>query len=405
MHKKCINAYKSVRFSNSGHAYLCCKSDNILKDENDQLCNIENHTMMDVLNSKDAIEIREALEKGIEHPNCIKCWEEESSGLVSKRMLDYEQAITKWCKEYANNDIVEPGLLEINLGTLCNLKCRICGPWASSRWNKEYIDDQSEDKKEEIKQQLKEWAGAGRYEEQSPTWSNIEKVLPYVKEIDMYGGEPFMIEQQWEVLQKSVDLGYCKDQILHFNTNGTHFEDKNIEILKNFKHVEISISIDGIDKQFEYQRYLAKWNEVYANLKKFKLLSENNSNIVVQICITMNILNVWHYYDYVKKFKEMGYNYYVNILHYGEHYCLQTLLESAKDKVKQKYQSIIETEDNLTEYDIENLNRILQFMFGKISTKKLWDEFLTETKRADEYRSEKFEEVYPEFSKVIGYTT
>lgn len=403
MHKKCINAYKSVRFSNSGHAYLCCKSDDILKDEDGNLCNIEDHTMMDVLNSKDAIEIRNALANGIEHPNCVKCWQEESSGLVSKRILDYDQAIKKWGKEYADSDIVEPGLLEINLGTLCNLKCRICGPWASSRWNKEYIQSQNEQEKENTRKLLKQWAGEGRYEEESKTWKNIEKILPYVKEIDMYGGEPFMIDQQWEVLQKSVDLGYCKNQILHFNTNGTHFDEKNIDILKNFKHVEISLSIDGTEKQFEYQRYLAKWDEVYANLKKFKILSKENSNIVVQICITMNILNVWHYYDYVKTFKELGFNYYVNILHYGEHYCLQTLLESAKQKVKEKYNYIIDNDKTLTGYDIENFNRILQFMFGKISTKEAWKEFISETKRADEYRNQSFQEVYPEFSKIIGY--
>ena len=42
-------------------------------------------------------------------------------------------------------------------------------------------------------------------------------------------------------------------------------------------------------------------------------------------------------------------------------------------------------------------------MFGKISTKEAWKEFISETKRADEYRNQSFQEVYPEFSKIIGY--
>jgi len=403
MSKKCINAYKTVRFSNSGHAYLCCKSDNMLRDYDGELCSIDRHNMLEVLNSKDAVEIREALARGEEHPNCIKCWEEERAGIVSKRMLDYEQAIKKWGKEYADSEDVDAGLLEINLGTLCNLKCRICGPWASSRWNGEYIEKQPTAEREHTKEQLKIWAGEGRYEEDSKTWENLEVILPHVKEIDMYGGEPFMIQQQWDMLQKSVDLGFSVEQILHFNTNGTHYDEHNIELLKNFKEVEISISIDGVGKEFEYQRHLAKWDLVYENLKKFKKLSMEFPHIKVQICITMNILNVWNFYEYVKTFKSIGMNYYVNILHYGEHYCIQSLLERAKEEVLKKYENIMIVDSEITDYDKENMQRILQFMFGKISTRENWQNFLDETKRADEYRNEDFSSVYEEFSKVIAY--
>jgi MoaA/NifB/PqqE/SkfB family radical SAM enzyme len=403
MNKKCINAYKSIRFSNNGQAALCCKSSTMLKDASNQICSIETHTMMDALNSKGAIEIREALDQGIEHPNCKMCWDEEAAGLTSKRTLDYEMAIKKWGKEYADSENVEPGLLEINLGTLCNLKCRICGPWASSRWNKETIDNAAPEDRERVKQNIKEMSGDGKFEDDSKTWENLESVLPYVKEIDMYGGEPFMIEKQWQVLQKSVDLGYAKDQILHFNTNGTHYEDKNIEILKNFKHVEISLSIDGVGKSFEYQRYLAKWDEVQSNLKKFKLLETQNANIRIQICITLNILNVWHYHDYAKVFKEMGIHQYVNILHFGEHYSLYTLLENVKDLVKEKYNRILATDTTLNAEDIENTKRILDFMCGRISTTDTWNKFIETVKRNDAYRNQSFSEVYPEFSKIIGF--
>lgn len=402
MSKKCINSYKSIRFSNNGHAVLCCKSNIMLRDHNDELCSIEKHTMMDALNSKTAIEIREALENGIEHPNCKQCWDEESAGLVSKRILDYHQAEKKWGKEYALDETVEPGLLEINLGTLCNLKCRICGPWASSRWNKEYLDYTDPEKREEVREQIKGWAGEGKFEDDSKTWENLETVLPFVKEIDMYGGEPFMIAKQWEVLKKSVEMGYAKDQILHFNTNGTLYEEKNIEILKNFKHVEISVSIDGTGEQFEYQRYLAKWDQVCENLKKFKKLDDTNSNISAQICITMNIFNVWYYFDYVKEFDKIGLHHYVNILHYGEHFALHTLLESAKDLVVEKYRQI-EKEHNLSEEYKNNLNRIIQFMNGRISTRENWQNFLDTTKKNDEYRNQNFSEVFPEFARIINY--
>ena len=60
----CINAYKSLRYTNSGDAMLCCKSENWLDDSNGDQTNIQRQSFKEALNGKIATEIRTALDNG-----------------------------------------------------------------------------------------------------------------------------------------------------------------------------------------------------------------------------------------------------------------------------------------------------------------------------------------------------
>ena len=41
---------------------------------------------------------------------------------------------------FQQTDYGEVKFVDLKLGNLCNLKCRICGSWSSSKWAKEEID-------------------------------------------------------------------------------------------------------------------------------------------------------------------------------------------------------------------------------------------------------------------------
>ena len=73
---------------------------------------------------------------------CVRCKTEEASGIASKRQLDYE----RWTDAF-DNYTEDQGFItaSIAFGNTCNLKCITCGPGASSRWRKEYLDLYGED--------------------------------------------------------------------------------------------------------------------------------------------------------------------------------------------------------------------------------------------------------------------
>ena len=70
---------------------------------------------------------------------CQSCWQEEDAGKTSKRqnsIYKMKQSLTDWTPNS------EPTLkfIDFKLGNVCNLKCRICGSWSSSKWAQEEMD-------------------------------------------------------------------------------------------------------------------------------------------------------------------------------------------------------------------------------------------------------------------------
>jgi len=402
MSTHCINVFKGLRYSTSGDVAFCCKSELWLDDKDGNKCRIHTHDFNAALNGKLATEIRNDLENGIKHANCKKCWDEEAAGIPSKRVLDNSRAIDYWGQEYLDDKTVEPAIVELNLGTLCNLKCRICGPWSSSRWVEEHFamtqgNNPNPDAKQDYMLMVKDWQG--NYEDDSPAWEHIEKSLPHLKQIDIYGGEPFLVEKQWKILQRSIELGYSKDQILHFNTNATQFNPSHIELLKHFKKVLISLSIDGIGKRFEYQRHPAKWSLVENNIKKFLSLQNNNNNIHVSACVTVSTLNVYYLEETLKHFAQLGLGYYINILHGPPYYNIKNIPKEIKQKITEHYTPILE---GITDsYMRERIQHVLDFMNTNESDGRSWNEFFVNTKLKDSYRKENFKETFPELCKLI----
>lgn len=397
----CINAYKGIRCTNSGHMGMCCKSEMLLTEEDGSYCQIDTHDFKQAMHSNLAVEIRNALDNGIRHPNCKKCWDEEDDGFPSKRVLDNNRALQSWGEEFINDKIVEPVFVELNLGSFCNLKCRTCGPWSSSRWIQEEFDllqlRGEEVTKEEYMEEVKNYQG--NYSDDSPAWENIRKNLSTYKEIDIYGGEPFLVARQWQILRESIDLGYAKDQILHFNTNGTQYNPENIELLKHFKQVRISLSIDAIENKFEYMRHPANWDEVSKNIELFLTLQKEHSHISVSACVTVGILNVMFIPETIKHFNSIGLHYHTNMLHQPDHYNIRNIPNNIKNIIIEKLESA--KNDFKDSYDIDRLEQLCEILRKSNPIEEEWKRFIVYTSHKDKLRDETFAETFPELFQTI----
>lgn len=399
----CINAYKSLRYTNSGEVMFCCKSEHLFQDDAGEKVNLKTHSMSDALNSKTAIAIRNDLDNGVRHSNCKKCWDEEDAGIVSKRILDNDRAKEYWGEEYLKDNKIEPNIVELNLGTTCNLKCRICGPWSSSKWVKEHYDLRTPVKNDQAykkyMQLVKYWGGD--WSEESPVWANIEQELGVLKQLDFYGGEPFLVERNWDLLKKMIEKGYAKDQILHFNTNVTIFNEEYADLLKKFKFVRISLSIDDIKERFEYQRHPSHWPDIYSNLQKFIKFQKENSNIEINACLTINNLNVYYIDELISFMVENGLpSYYVNFLHHPNYYNIKNIKEDVKSKLIDYL--TIKQQSFQRPYDKESIQKVINYMKSEIADNALWSEFVSYTKITDEYRNENFDKTFPEWSRMIN---
>lgn len=395
----CVTAYKGFRIAPQGACQLCCKSEEDLTDRENNPAVVGKNSIEEIFYGAKATEIRTALKNGIRHPNCKKCWDEEDAGIMSKRLHDNRRAPYYWGNEeydeFYNKDLpVVPEHVEFNFGNMCNLKCRICGPWSSSFWKKEYKDLYlPNETNANYESTFRHWSGP--WTNDNPVWNDIDTHLQKFKKIDIFGGEPFLVERQWEMLRKSVANGWSKYQSLHFNTNGTQFKEEHIKLLPEFERVFLSFSIDGIEEKFEHQRHPAIWKEALQNILAFKELSIKYPNISVNVCNTVNIQNVFYIPETMKFFAEHDIVVYMNYCHWPLHYNAKNIPETIKQKIFQHYEQFNDP------WIKQNLADVRGHMSSQICDIDQWNKFLDITKRTDEYRKENSRAVFPEFWNLI----
>jgi MoaA/NifB/PqqE/SkfB family radical SAM enzyme len=350
---------------------------------------LETSPLIDHFNHPDILQLRQDSNNNIKNPGCIRCWQEEDAGRKSKRLRDNDQY----------NNLNGLAYLELNLGNQCNLRCRTCGPHASSQWAKEYYDIYySHVPYDKYTNELRKFYKS--YEDDSPFWTDLENNLPTIRKLDFYGGEPFMSKKMWRILEVAVEKGYAKDIELNYATNGS-FWPREVEYFKHFKHVSISFSIDGIDKQFEFMRYLADWSTVRHNMKQADEFSKAYPNVVVGWCITLSNLNIYYLpeiiEEYYKNYSHFGC--YLNLVHSPSHFNINIMPNAVKSIVIDKLNSISKEYKHVW----SQLPGIINFITNGNPDQDTWNNFLNEINAHDNYREQNYANIFPEFANIIGY--
>jgi MoaA/NifB/PqqE/SkfB family radical SAM enzyme len=222
--------------------------------------------------------------------------------------------------------------LDLKLGNICNLKCRICGSWSSSQFAAEDIAQLPQDQQKKSHAYTMLRAGAWP-RETDQFWSEIDHHLNDIRYIEFTGGEPFLIDQHFDMLQGMVDRGVAHQVEIHYNTNGTQYPPRGESIWRHFRKVEIAFSIDDVGNRFEYQRSNALWAEVCENMDRFRDLKEIHANIHLQICATVNVFNI-RYIDQLAEWLDRNTDsfefVYWNVMHDAWYFSVATLPDSAK---------------------------------------------------------------------------
>jgi sulfatase maturation enzyme AslB (radical SAM superfamily) len=394
--KFCVLPWISLEASPVGTLRPCCLADDEILDDNGNKFELATADFADMQNSNHMRQLREGFLAGQKPQTCRKCWNEERSGRTSKRMHTLDRLKHVLADESWSTDSKPLMFLDLKLGNICNLKCRICGPWSSSQFASEEISwlPREEQKASHAYQMLR--AGAWPKENEH-FWSQIDSVLSDIRYIEFTGGEPFMIDQHFDMLQGIVDRGIAHQVEIHYNTNGTLFPDRGPDIWKHFKTVEVAFSIDDVGTRFEYQRTNADWAVVLDNITSFQYLQSQMSNLQLQCCTTVNVFNVRHLDEVAHWIALQNFDFvYWNMMHDAWYFSIATLPDSAKTQII----SHLESADVPPQYRDEFV-RIIDFMRNGAST----DGFMICMKIADldRKRNQDFEQISPEMAALIQY--
>lgn len=372
MSNLCILPWIHLEADANGLARPCCLYE-------DTIGNLNGQSIKEIWNSQELQTLRKKFLNNERPSLCKKCWDVEDAGGRSKRINDLERFNHLMTR--VTDTINPPAYLDLKLGRVCNLKCRICNSDSSSKWTEDEIKLYGSPLASDS---VGYWIA-----DNMPIWDELVEILPYVEFLDFSGGEPLLIKKHFELLKLAIDKGYAKNIRIHYNTNGTIMPTREMfEIWSNFKYVEIMLSADGISKRFEYLRHPAKWDKFVEVFNRFKA----NKYLHTTICHSVNSLNVYYIDEFIEWFENndiKGDDLYLNVVHSPYYYNIRNLPYYLKKNIA---------------HNISNkaADDIVKFMLS--SGGDCLKELLEVTKKIDTLRQEDFSCVFPEVYNLIRLT-
>ena len=393
----CVLPWVSLEASPIGTVRPCCLADDELVDDAGNKFSLLTADFASIQNSQAMTQLRQEFLNGKKPQTCRKCWNEERAGRTSKRMHTLDRMKHMGISGEWTTNAKPLMFLDLKLGNICNLKCRICGSWSSSQFATEELADMppDADKKKSFPYQMLR-AGAWPRENQS-FWTEIDQCLNDIRYIEFTGGEPFMIAEHFDMLQGIVDRGIAHQVEIHYNTNGTQWPERGPDIWRHFKTVEVAFSIDDVGARFEYQRTNADWAVVLDNITSFQYLRSQMPNLRLQCCSTVNIFNVRYIDQLAHWIALQRFDFvYWNIMHDAWYFSIATLPDSAKIQITEHLRGASIPSRYRAEF-----TQIIDFMNNGAST----DGFMTRMKirDLDRKRQQNLREVAPELADILNY--
>jgi len=390
----------SIETSPVGTARPCCLAREEITNSNGDKFDLNKDNLETIYHSEYMQRLRRQFRAGEQPETCKLCWDEESAGRTSKRMNSRIRLKELYHDvDWDNDNPDQLWFLDLKLGNICNLKCRICGSWSSSKWAVEELEYMPKDfdKKQHIAYQ---WLKQGSWPRNPDTnfWENLKRLLPNIKYLEFTGGEPWLIQEHIELLKYAVAQGYSKNIDIHYNTNATQWPQDLVEIWRDFGRVDVAFSIDNVNNRFEYERYGAKWgtaNSIIDSVHGMQLLYPN---ITTQLCFTVNIQNVYYLDELLawadtKNFGDV----YFNMMHSPDHMSIQYMTQTAQELVLDKLTTTFWSSNR---YQLE-INNIINFI--KNGAGSDGKEFCRKMQQTDAYRKQNFINTHPEIARAMGY--
>lgn len=372
----CYAPWNNIEILPSGKILPCCK----FQDQYyDQKFNIDQHTISDFRNSAMLEEIKKDFLAGQWPKGCERCKIEEDAGIPSRRQMDFQ----RWRHHYDAYDIDSGELLTVGiaLGNVCNLKCIVCHPSASSLWTKEYQDlyQITVPKLDHFRKNFV---------------SSITDLAPNLVHLDIHGGEPFLaaIKEHQALLDHYIQTGRAKDVTIHYTTNATIWPDDTwFDRWRNFATIDIQLSIDGIGDRFEYLRYPAKWSVLTENVDRYLQKQRHNPWLTLSVSHTVSAFNIYYIDEFSTWCDHIGLPApWMGKVHNPRHLRPSVWPQPIKQHIIDRigcsqYDSVLKWTKILTDND----------------DSEYFEEFLKYMHRHDIYRALSYQQTFPEMSSLL----
>jgi pyruvate-formate lyase-activating enzyme len=361
---------------------------------------LQEKSLEEIWNSDAQKQLRKDFLENKRPDGCELCWNKEDSGLHSfrlalndryKKYIESSKLGTENDGTYKNFNLI---YWDFRFSNICNFKCRMCGHDLSSSW----WDDLS------YKKNKPKFLDSNYYGQDLMKY--VDQFIDCVEEIYFAGGEPLIMNEHYRILDKLIEKKKF-DVYLRYNTNLSTLKYKNydlIEIWKKFKKIDMFVSIDGEGKIGEYIRKGSDWKKIENNLQ---ILMQNeilNPEFKIYICVTVQILNVFHIKNLIDKIISLNIDprrIIITNLSWPEEYKVSLLSDELKDQLKEIFEKHLEViSPEYVDY-IRKIYSSIIYNLNQTSDAKQVIRFIKNNEKIDKIRNEDVKSIVPELKQWI----
>ena len=253
---------------------------------------------------------------------CHTCYElehgKEGFDIISDRIFYIREFKKVPLDTYRPNNF-DLQTIDVRWTNLCNFACVYCGPEFSSKW----ADELGKKIEQPIEQQQKDFK------------EYIYKHAHQLKHVYLAGGEPLLMKENLELLQK-----LNPDVNLRINTNLSKVDTGVFDAVCRFKNVHWTVSVETVEAEFEYIRFGGCWSDFLDNLNTIRQLGHKISFNMLWFLLNYN--SVFDCVDYLKDLGFHNNSFVIGALVTPDYLNIRHLPENVLNSLKLKLQSKID---------------------------------------------------------------
>ncbi len=408
----CILPWKHLFISELGHHYPCCitpESSAPNKLSNGAIAQFNStNNLTTLMNTSSMKKIRTEMLNGNKPEACQRCYQLEDHQMVSHRqgsnqLFPFDEQQLK--NETRPDGAIDVELLSVDLrlGNVCNLKCRMCSPYSSKLLIPEFIKMHPEKKDQYLQLQKLDWFADQNFTDLFRKHSSILK-------LHFAGGEPLIIKEHSEILQKIVDAGYADKVTITYNTNFTTVPEYLKSLWTQFQGISLMVSLDGFDTVNTYIRQGSKWAVISENIQWAEKNTEKINFTNLFFNTTVQVYNIFSLVDFFKFIIQDTKKFSLPILSpvfFPEEFSIQILSENLKILVEERLTQFMNSDlfvnsrfsNSEKQIFLESLKGLIQHMKNDDKS-GLLPQFIKKTDFFDKERNQSVLDVVPELSTL-----
>jgi hypothetical protein len=300
----CVRPWQHMRLDAGGEARVCCAYTDGPVEQDGIPVSTDRQSLMQIWNADTMRNLRRDMVDGRHVPGCRPCYEEEARGGVSTRIRDNAAWQQGWLNEQrATIDEMMrlavdhdfrlpklPAMIEVEVGNLCNLRCRTCNSFSSSRIANDPVQRKWDGIQYSPHAVPRVEIDPGKLRRADPIETLVDELATdtgsEVNRLYFVGGEPFLVREIPRLLERLVAVGRAHQISLLFVSNGSIVPEW-LSLAAEFRRVDLAVSVDGYANDFDYIRFPGRWSKIAHNLQLFKKIP----NVGLQVTTTVQVNN------------------------------------------------------------------------------------------------------------------